>query len=215
MAMGNSKELIVKDLARRVIEISYAQGLSHIGSCLTALGIIEEIYAQLKEGERCILSSGHAHLAHVVVKERYGLLDAAEVIQKYGIHCDREAGCDVSTGSLGQGLAQAVGMALANREKYVYCLISDGEMSEGSIHEALRIGKEQGLTNLKVYVNVNGWGAYKKIDPQEITRQLGPYDSPDGPEINVILTSSDINDRLKGQAAHYLPLTEEEWNTLK
>lgn len=201
-------------LARSIIDISYRNNLSHVGSCLTTLPILEEIYAEMKEGERVVLSNGHAHLAHLVIKEKYGLVNAEEAVQKWGIHCDRLAGCDVSTGSLGSGLPIAVGLALADRSKFVYCIISDGECSEGSIMESLRIAKEQRLTNLKVYVNVNGWGAFKKIDPQEVVRQLKPYEEG-GAQLMVILTSSDITDTIKQQAAHYQTISEEEYNSLQ
>lgn len=200
-------------LARQCIDISYRNNLSHIGSVLSVLEVIEEIYAQMKEDEVFVLSSGHGHLAHLVVKEKYGLVNAEQSIQKWGIHCDKDAGCDVSTGSLGCGLGIALGRALADRQKFVYVVISDGEMGEGSVFEALRIAKELKVSNLRVYVNVNGWGAYKKIDPQEIVSQLTPYDR-DGAEILVMLTNSDINDRIKGQKSHYLPLTEEEYAEL-
>src|SRR5438477_597536 len=96
--------------------------------------------------------------------EHFGIIkDAAENIDIYGIHCERAGGCDCSTGSLGQGLPIACGMAIADRAKNVYCLISDGECSEGSIAEALRIADENQLENLKVHLNYNGWGAYKEI----------------------------------------------------
>lgn len=169
-----------KDLKKRILEISYKHKLAHLGSCLTAVDIIDEIYATKKPNEKFILSAGHSHLAHLVVMEKYnrgdstGLtrFDAEELVSKYGIHCDRLAGCDVSTGSLGQGLPIAVGMALADRTRDVYCLISDGETAEGSVYEALRFANEQKLTNLKVHVNFNGYGAYRETSHDEILRFL-------------------------------------------
>src|SRR3990167_6685168 len=132
------------DLKRRIIEISYKHHLSHIGSCLTTVDIIKEVYNKKRKDERFILSSGHAHVAHAMVMESLGIIkDAGDNIDKYGIHCERAGGCDVSTGSLGQGLSISAGMALADRTKNVYCLISDGECSEGSTWEVMRIKDEQ------------------------------------------------------------------------
>lgn len=166
-----------KDLKRRIIEISYKNKLSHLGSCLTAVDIIKEIYDTKKDNEKFVLSSGHAGLAlYVVLEDYFDSLnpevrrewdnpDAEEIFKHHGVHPDRCGRCGIScsSGSLGQGLPIAVGMALADRSKNVYCLISDGEYAEGSIHEALRIITEQKLINLKVYLNFNGWGAYKRI----------------------------------------------------
>ena len=56
-------------LKRRILEISYLRKLSHLGSCLTALPIIIEIYEHKKKNEKFILSAGHSHVAHAVVME--------------------------------------------------------------------------------------------------------------------------------------------------
>jgi hypothetical protein len=119
---------------------------------------------------------GHAHLAHLVVMDSFtpkgGAPSPKELIEKYGIHCDRKAGCDVSTGSLGHGIGIALGMALADRLRKVYCIVSDGETCEGSVWEALRIQKEQYVDNLFVYVSLNGWGAYHQINGMMLYNQI-------------------------------------------
>ncbi len=147
------------DLKKRILEISYKNKLSHLGSCLTAVDIIKEIYDKKKENEPFVLSSGHAGLGLYCVLEARGGRNAEEIFSHHGVHPDRcnECGIDCSTGSLGQGLPIAVGMALADRSKNVYCLISDGEYSEGSIWESLRIKREQTLDNLIIYCNFNSW----------------------------------------------------------
>lgn len=158
------------ELKQRILEISKRLGLSHIGSNLTALPIIEEIFRKKKPDEKFVLSNGHAALALAVVM--YG--DEAENIIKENIHADRNW-CDCSTGSLGHGLGIAVGMALANRAKDIYCLVSDGEMAEGSIWEALRIAKEQHLLNLKVYCNANGWASYQSVDLDYLEKRIWSF----------------------------------------
>lgn len=189
-----------KDLKRRIIEISYKNKLSHLGSCLTAVDIIDEIFKTKKENEKFILSSGHAGLALYVVLEKYLGLDAELIFKHHGVHPDRCSEChiDCSTGSLGNGLPIAVGMALANKRN-VYCLISDGECSEGSIFESINVIKRYELDNLKLYLNYNGWGAYMKTD-------------------NVILPCYGKWHRTKfelpfliGQEAHYKVMNEKEY----
>lgn len=207
-----------KDLKRRIIEISYKYKLSHLGSCLTAVDIIEEIFKQKKPDEKFVLSSGHAGLALYVVLEKHETtnfdgniipLNAEDIFKHHGVHPDRCTNChlDCSTGSLGQGLPIAVGMALADRSKNVYCLISDGECSEGSIWEALRIRQEQKLWNLKVYVNNNGWGAYGKTNLDVLSLFLKGVDHSGG----IYKTKVEQLPFLKGLDAHYYTMTEEDY----
>lgn len=211
--MKNKKNI---DLKRRIITLSYKHKLSHIGSCLSSLPIIEEIYQKKKPEDKFVLSSGHAHLAHLVVRanelfEEYNTREVLRVafieekLKQAGIHCDRSVGCDVSTGSLGHGIGIALGMALADRTKTVYCLVSDGECSEGSVWEALRIQKELQVENLIVYVNINGWGAYKDINSMQLSNQL-KYMSWAIPRFY-----REEFPFLTGQDAHYKTLTEEEY----
>lgn len=163
--------MIASELKRRIIDISYEKKLSHLGSCLGSVEIIDEIFRVKAPGEKFILSNGHAALALYVVMEKYGLLTIPE---DFMVHPDRleMSEIDCSTGSLGQGLPIAVGMALADRSKNVYCLISDGECAEGSIWEALRIAGEVGLDNLKVYCVSNGYSAYGEIDQDKLEQRL-------------------------------------------
>lgn len=214
-----------KDLKRRIISISYKHKLSHLGSCLTAVDIIDEIFQQKKPDERFVLSSGHAGLALYCVLEKYETqdfdgniipLNAEEIFKHHGVHPDRCKECrlDCSTGSLGQGLPIAVGMALADRSKNVYCLISDGECAEGSIHEAMRIARQYQLTNLHVYLNDNGYAAY-----QETNTYGFPFYVKDGntnggyPYVNCYWkrTSSEQLPFLKGQDAHYATMNEDDY----
>ena len=199
--------MINKDLKKRIIEISYKHKLSHLGSVLTAVDIIEEIYQQKKPDEKFCLSSGHAGLGLYVVIEKHEGVDAEKIFEHHGVHPDRCKEChlDCSTGSLGMGLPISVGMALAIPDGYknVYCLISDGECAEGSIWEALRIIHEQKIKNLKVYVNWNGWAAYKKTD-LSLTAfvLLNPF---------IFRSTKPELPFLKDQDAHYKVMNEEEY----
>jgi transketolase len=222
----------MKDLKRKIIDISYKNKSSHIGSCLTAVNTIEAIYELKKPTDKFILSCGHANLALQVVLKEKGLI---KKIPK-DTHPDRltQSCVDCSTGSLGQGLPIAVGMALARKDETVYCLISDGECSEGSIWEALRIASENGLTNLKIYCNANGWGAYKSIVVEDLIdrfRAFGwgviPVDDkkeeimaattqapPNVPIIVLVQTDVEQYPFLKGQGAHYVTITQEDYEKI-
>lgn len=205
-----------KDLKRRIIEISWKHKLSHLGSCLSAVDIINEIYSIKKPDEKFILSSGHAGLALYCVIEKYEGLDAEKIFEHHGVHPDRCADCHLyySTGSLGQGLPAAVGIALADRKKNVWCLISDGECSEGSIWEALRIKEEQGLTNLIVYVNINGWGAYKEISRIGLQRRFTMFTGDPFFLEERLTYMNDYPEWLQRQQAHYLTLNEDQYKEI-
>lgn len=190
----------------RLLDLSYRYKLSHLGSCLTALPIIEYIYATKKPEDKFILSEGHSHLAHLVVREAAGeIQDAESALRLAGIHCDRKVGCDASTGSLGQGLPIAVGMALADKSKDVFCLVSDGELAEGSCWEALRIAKEQNLTNLKIYLNANGTGGLGEINTDYLETRIGAFGFP----VEIRVTDPGLGNWARGVAAHYKVADEE------
>lgn len=159
-------KVMVNKLEKRILDISYKKGLTHIGSCLTSVRLLDAIYQSKEKDDIVILSSGHAGLALYVILEKYLGKNAEELVDKHGTHPNRdiEDGIVCSTGSLGQGLPIAVGMAIANPKRNVYVLTSDGEMAEGSMWEALRIAAERRLENLRITVNANGYGAYGKID---------------------------------------------------
>jgi len=204
------------DLKKRIIDISYRHKLSHLGSCLTAVEIIEDIYRTKHPEEKFILSAGHAGLALYVVLEKYEGFDAENLLCRSGIHPSRlpfssgeRQPFSCSTGSLGMGITVAVGMALADRTKNVYCLVSDGEMMEGSCYEVLLNIFKQKVTNLKLRVNVNGYSAYKRIYQVGVIEWSPLVDI----SIDYIDTTHVYNEFefLKGLEAHYHVLTEEEY----
>jgi transketolase len=172
----------------KIINIAKKHHFGHLGSNLTAYPIIKDIFKKKKLEEKFVLSCGHSGLALAVI------LGKEKEIKK-NIHADKYW-CDCSTGSLGHGLGIAVGIALADRSKNVYCLISDGECAEGSIWEALRIAGEQKLTNLKVYCNANGWSAYGLVDLDALEKRLKAF-------FSVVFVRSKQIKPFTGQEAHY------------
>ena len=202
----------MNELARRVIEITYQERLSHLSSTLSALPIIEEIYSQRQDNEVFILSNGHAGLALYVVLEKYYGVDPVAMLHKHGIHPGRDLENHLycSTGSLGSGLPIAVGHALATPEKNVYCMISDGECAEGSIWEALRFIHEQQINNLHVYVNINGMGAYDMIDREYLETRLRAF----LPRNNIRHSDPTEFEFAQGLLTHYYVLKPEDYEAM-
>src|SRR3989344_5348178 len=111
---------------KRILEISHEAKTSHLGSCLSVIDIISAIYKVKKKNEVFVLSAGHAAVALYVILEQHNFMKNPS-LKNLHVHPDRDTsqGIYVSTGSLGQGLSIAVGIALAVKEKKdnVYCII--------------------------------------------------------------------------------------------
>jgi transketolase N-terminal domain/subunit len=191
----------MSELHDRIIEISKKHHLAHLGSTLTAVNIIDEIYKTKSTNEKFILSAGHMGLALFVVIEKYEGVDAESIYLHHGVHPDRCEKCHLycSTGSLGNGLPIALGMAMADRTKNVYCLISDGEAFEGTIWETANVMRRYSVTNLKVYLNYNSYSAYDIVDKWMIDnlKMIMPIE----------VRRTDVEDYgLEGLSAHYITL---------
>jgi transketolase len=199
------------DLKKRILEIAYKHKLGHLGSYLSAAEIVDEIYENKDSDDIFILSSGHAALALYAALEKYEGKNAEELFLKHGghPHRDEENGIYCSTGSLGLGITVAVGRALANKNRKVHVLISDGESAEGSVWEALRFIKESNLSNIEVYVNVNGYAAYDKVDVKYLVDRLKVF----LPTINIRYTSVNQYPFLRGLNAHYHVMSEQDYKS--
>ncbi len=164
-------------LEKKVIDSSYKLKLSHLSSCLTSVNIIDKIYQVKKPDEPFILSNGHAGLAlYVILEEREGK-NAEQLYKKHGTHPVRNLkdGIWCTTGSLGQGISVAVGMAIAKPKRNVYVLMSDGECSEGVVWESLAIAEKLRLANLRITIVANGYGAYSEIDVDKLDLRLNDF----------------------------------------
>lgn len=196
-------------LKKRILEISFKHKLAHIGSCLTALPIICEIYEKKDEEDIFILSSGHAGLAlYAVLENKYGY-NAEQLLETHGIHPHRDEAHKIfcSTGSLGIGITIAMGAALASPKKTVYVLCSDGETCEGSLWESLRFVSDTGLKNCKIYINMNGYSAYSKVNLHSLTLRLRAF----LPAIEIRYTNVGQYPFLKGLDAHYYVMNEKDF----
>lgn len=200
------------ELEKRIIDISYKKHLSHIGSCLGAVGTINRCYESMRLEDKFVLSAGHAFLGLAVVLEKHKGLDAEKLIDEHGTHPNRniDEGIYVSTGSLGQGVPIAVGMALADRTRDVYVVSSDGECAEGSVWEALRVASEKKLENLKLAVVANGYSAYGKVDTEWLDTRLNTF----YPTLVIKTNMFSYPEWLNGLAGHYVVLDEAKYKEL-
>ena len=201
------------NLSKKILEIAYKHKLSHLGSYFSSVDIIDYIYEEKGDEDIFILSSGHCALALYVVLEKYHGLDAEKLFKKHGGHphlCEEDH-IYCSTGSLGMGLTVAIGRALADPTRTVYCLISDGECAEGSIWEGLKFIYENNVKNIKVFVNVNGYAAYDAVNEVYLVDRLKVF----MPDINIVYTSVNKFSFLRGLNAHYHVMSEEDYKLAK
>jgi transketolase len=161
-------------IRRTIIEQSFRAGVGHIGSCLSIADIVAALYGGALQGagtqdpdrDRFILSKGHAALALYAALHAAGLLSAEE-LDTYCAdgtvvsgHPDHLLGpVEFSTGSLGHGLSIATGAALAAKLRKSsarsFALVSDAELNEGSLWEAVMFAAHHRLGNLVAILDAN------------------------------------------------------------
>jgi transketolase len=197
-------------LKKRIVEIAYKYKLSHLGSYISSVDIIDDIYQKMNPEDIFILSAGHAALALYVCNEKYFNINAEEMFKTHGGHPHRDEKNKIycSTGSLGLGINIAIGRAIADKSRNVYVLISDGECAEGSVWEALKTIHELKIPNIHIYVNINGYAAYKEVDVDYLIKRLKSF----LPDINICKTSVEQIPCLKGLNAHYHIMSEKDYN---
>ena len=174
-------ELKANDIRETIIRMLVAAGSGHTAGPLGMADIFTLLYfhalrhdpknPEWEDRDRLILSNGHicpvlyatmAHAGYLSVNE------AETTLRKFGSrlqgHPHREwlPALETSSGPLGSGLSQAVGMALADRidrgtssNRFYYCLVGDGELDEGQNWEAIMLGAKERLHNLIVIVDRN------------------------------------------------------------
>jgi transketolase len=149
--------------------------VGHIGSSLSIADILAALYGGIlriaspidPDRDRFILSKGHAALALYAALALRGWIREAELStycsdgSLLGVHPESAlTGVDFCTGSLGQGLSLAAGSALAARKsgsrRRIFVLISDAELNEGSTWEAMMFAAQHRLSNLYVFLDLNG-----------------------------------------------------------
>ena len=152
-------------------------GVGHIGGALSVVEVLAVLYyrhlrhdparPRWRERDRLVLSKGHAGpaLYSTLASRGFFPMEWLHTLNQGGTrlpsHCDRNRtpGIDMTTGSLGQGLSAACGIALANRldgiDCHVYAIIGDGESDEGQVWEAAMFAAKYRLDRLIAFTDKN------------------------------------------------------------
>lgn len=169
---------IANNVRRGIIEGVYNAACGHPGGSLSIADILTYLYFEemnvdpkapkMSTRDRFVLSKGHTAPALYATLAARGFFPREDLSTLRKIdsylqgHPDMKGtpGVDMSTGSLGQGISTACGMALAGKldkkDYRVYAILGDGEIEEGQVWEALMFAAHKNLSNLCVMVDYNG-----------------------------------------------------------
>lgn len=192
MLSNQELAVIAKRVRRNIIKMVTNAKSGHIGGAFSGAEIAVSLYfnemnitsanVHDKARDKFVLSKGHASALLFAVLSEKGFLPESELLTFRKINSKLQGhpnmnyvdGVDMSTGSLGQGLSAAVGMALSykihNQDFRVYSLIGDGESEEGQIWEAAMAAAHYKLDNLLAVLDMNGL----QIDG-DVTKVMNPF----------------------------------------
>jgi transketolase len=164
--MINLKEKC-RQIRRDILKASYEAGACHIGSALSCVEIMVDLfYGVMGKNDQFIFSKASGAATYYAVLADKGYFPKRKLayyLKNYPLASKKVPGVLHSVGSLGMGLSVAVGLTYADRNRNVYCLISDGELEEGNTWEAILSKRKLQLKNLFIYVDYNKIGACKRI----------------------------------------------------
>ena len=189
LAMQQEK---AKQLRADIIKMLYLCQSGHPGGSLSLVEMLMAIYyntahvdpknPKWEDRDRIVLSKGHGCPAQYAILADLGFFPREDLwtLRKLHSHlqghpdCNKTPGIDVNTGSLGQGVSVAGGLAMAakylHKNYRVYAILGDGEIQEGQVWEAAMLASHHKLDNLLVIVDNNNL----QIDG-EITKVNSPY----------------------------------------
>lgn len=176
--MHQELEIISASIRQEIIKMLHLSKSGHPGGSLSAADIMTTLYfkemnidpknPQMENRDRFVLSKGHAAPVLYATLAEKGFFDKAQLSTLRKINSDMQGhpnmnetpGVDMSTGSLGQGISVAAGMALAGKidkaDYRVYTLLGDGEIQEGLVWEAAMFAAHYKLDNLVAILDNNG-----------------------------------------------------------
>lgn len=183
---GSSRSVLIpalQTIATRLriesVRATSEAGSGHPSSCCSAADIVAALFfghmrfnptnPQWEDNDRFILSKGHAAPLLYAAWAEAGFVERSDLLRLREIDCDLEGHptprlpfVDVATGSLGQGICAAIGVALNARrigsDYRTYVMVGDGESAEGSVWEAAKVGECFALDNLCGITDVNALG---------------------------------------------------------
>lgn len=172
MEKNKDLERFSKEIRCLLCEMLLKRKDGHIGGSLSIVEVMAVLFGKyIKESSTSkdwfVLSKGHAgpvYYATLALKGKIPL-DQIFTLNENGTilpsHPDRlkTPGVDCTTGSLGQGISEAVGIAyglkIQKKAGHVYCIIGDGECNEGEVWEALQFASNKKLNNLTIFIDDN------------------------------------------------------------
>ena len=220
---------IAKKIRKGIIEEVYSSQSGHPGGSLSIADILTVLYfyemninpenPKDKNRDRLVLSKGHCSPALYATLANRGFFDVEELKSFRNIkgklqgHPDMKniPGVDMTTGSLGQGLSDANGMAIAGKldkkDYRVYCILGDGEIEEGQIWEAAMASNKYKLDNLCVIVDNNNLqidGTIEEVmSSYPIDEKFKSFGfqiiNIDGNDIEEIIKAFDVAKNVKGK----------------
>ena len=182
--MMNTKDF-AKKLRLSIVKMISKGKSSHVGSALSIVDIVSVLYNDILNispenfkddfRDRFILSKGHAGAALYAALAYKGFISINDLDNHYkdgskmsGHISHHINGVELSTGSLGQGSGVSAGIALSlklrNNPSNVFCLLSDGELNEGSTWESIMFAAHHKLNNLTFIIDFNGLQSIKSTE---------------------------------------------------
>ena len=222
-------KLKAKDIRRDIIEEVYSANSGHPGGSLSIADIMAVLYfnelnideknPRWEDRDRLVLSKGHCSPALYAALAERGYFDKENLKSFRKIDSNLQGhpdlnkvpGVDMTSGSLGQGLSVANGMAIAgridNKNYRVYCILGDGEIEEGQIWEAAMTANKYKLDNLCVIVDNNNLqidGTIEEVmSPYPIDKKFESFGfnviNIDGHDYGQILDAFEVAKSTKGK----------------
>ncbi|MGV8151381.1 MAG: transketolase [Candidatus Woesearchaeota archaeon] len=227
---------LVKNIRKDILFMVYNAGSGHIGGSLSATELMTVLFfnqlnhdpknPQDPNRDRFILSKGHCTPVYYSILARTGYFDISELQDFRKINSRLQGHPDKSkfpilettSGSLGQGLSIASGMAFGLRldknSSKVYCLMGDGELDEGQVWEAICTIKKYNISNLIIIVDNNkiqldGTNKnVKDLEPLSVKFKSFGYEiiEADGHDINTLIEAFDIARKLSDEQKNVIIL---------
>ena len=162
-------EAKISQIKKDVLVASYEARACHLGSALSCVDILVKLfYGGIINDDNVFLfskASGVATYYAILADKGYFPKEKlASYLKNYPLPSTEVPSVVHSFGSLGHGLSVACGIALGNRNRNVYILLSDGECQEGSTLEAVSFARQHKLNNLFVFIDNNKYQALGKTD---------------------------------------------------
>ncbi|HVZ12371.1 MAG TPA: transketolase [Patescibacteria group bacterium] len=171
--MAKNYKKIAQEVRKKALSMIHKGQTAHIASNFSVADLAVTLYENLGKNDRVVWSKGWAAATTYVLLARRGYFPEKDLdkfpnppyinLVEFGV-----PGVETTAGSMGHGLPVALGIALGQKKlgnkARVFCIMSDGELNEGTTWESVMIAAHQELDNLTVLVDRNGWQAMGRTE---------------------------------------------------